>query len=65
MSIQHLVYEMGKRSLDRFPQLSEVTFSAQNRLPDTVAVSESDSLFRVFADPRPAHGVIGLTLRRQ
>ena len=65
MSIQHLVYEMGKRSLERFPQLSEISFAAQNRLPDTVAVSETDPLFRVFADPGPAHGMIGLTLRRQ
>jgi urate oxidase / 2-oxo-4-hydroxy-4-carboxy-5-ureidoimidazoline decarboxylase len=65
MSIQHLVHEMGKRLLDRFPQMREVSFEAQNRLWDTVAVSETDPLFRVFADPRPAHGVIGLTLRRQ
>jgi len=64
MSIQHLVYEMGKRVLASFPEISEVSFEAQNRLWDTVKASETDRMLRVFSDPRPAHGVIGLTLRR-
>jgi urate oxidase len=64
MSIQHLVYEMGQRLLKRFAALSEVSFEAQNRLWDTSKVSESDPRTRVFSDPKPAHGNIGLTLRR-
>jgi len=64
MSIQHLVHEMGTRILDRFPYLSEVSFQAQNRLWDTSRVSETDQTRRVFSDPKPAHGVIGLTLKR-
>jgi urate oxidase len=64
MSIQHLVYEMGQRLLARFGALSEVSFETQNRLWDTVTVSETDPKTRVYSDPRPAHGLIGLTLRR-
>jgi urate oxidase / 2-oxo-4-hydroxy-4-carboxy-5-ureidoimidazoline decarboxylase len=64
MSIQHLVYEMGSRLLARFSGMSEVTFEAENRLWDTSKVSDSDPKTRVFSDPKPAHGMIGLTLRR-
>ncbi len=62
-SIQHLVHEMGQRLLDRFPQLSQVRFEAQNRLWDTSAEA-SEGPARVFSDPKPAHGSIGLTLTR-
>jgi urate oxidase/2-oxo-4-hydroxy-4-carboxy-5-ureidoimidazoline decarboxylase len=64
MSIQHLVYEMGTRLLERFSGMSEVSFDAENRLWDTSKVSETDPKSRVFSDPKPAHGSIGLTLRR-
>jgi urate oxidase len=64
MSIQHLVYEMGTRLLQQFPGISEVSFEAQNRLWDTSKVSETDPMTKVFSDPKPAHGMIGLTLRR-
>jgi urate oxidase len=64
MSIQHLVYEMGQRLLEQFAGLSEVSFEAQNRLWDTSRVSETDPKIRVLSDPKPAHGMIGLTLRR-
>jgi urate oxidase len=64
MSIQHLVHEMGKRLLAQFDALAEVSFEAQNRLWDTSKVSEGDPMVRVFSDPKPAHGVIGLTLKR-
>ena len=63
MSIQHLVHEMGNRLLDRFPQLASVRFEAQNRLWDTSAEA-SEGPARVFSDPKPAHGSIGLTLHR-
>lgn len=64
MSIQHLVHEMGIRLLDQFDAMNEVSFAAQNRLWDTSKVSEADPTTRVFSDPKPAHGFIGLTLRR-
>jgi urate oxidase len=64
MSIQHLVHEMGIRLLEDFPALSEVSFEAQNRLWDTSKVAENDPKTRVFSDPKPAHGMIGLTLKR-
>jgi urate oxidase len=64
MSIQHLVYEMGKRLLKRFPRLAEVSFSAQNRLWDTSGESERDPRVRVFSNPKPAHGHITLRMTR-
>ena len=64
LSIQHLVHEIGERMLERWPQLSEVSFEAQNRLWDTAEISEADNRVRVFTDPRPPYGRIGLTLRR-
>jgi len=64
MSIQHLVHEMGQRLLERFPQLAEVEFEAQNRLWDTANVSETDDRVKVYCDPRPPYGAIGLTLTR-
>jgi urate oxidase len=64
MSIQHLLNEIGGVLLDRYPQAGEFSFEAQNRLWDTSAVSESDPRRRVFSDPKPAHGLIGLTVSR-
>ena len=63
-SIQHLVYEMGKRVLARFPQLAEVSFEAQNRLWDKGYASEADESIKVHTDPRPPYGHIGLTMTR-
>src|SRR5947208_1050941 len=64
MSIQHLVHEMGIRLLEQFGGMSEVSFEAQNRLWDTSKVSATEPTTKVFSDPKPAHGFIGLTLRR-
>jgi len=64
MSIQHLLNEIGGVLLDRYPQVAEFSFEAQNRLWDTSAVSETDPRRRVFSDPKPAHGLIGLTVSR-
>lgn len=63
MSIQDLLHEMGHRLLARFPQLVQVRLEAQNRLWDTSAESVEGPA-RVFSDPKPAHGSIGLTLNR-
>jgi len=64
LSIQHLVHEMGTRILARLPQLVEVSLEAQNRLWDSAEVSEEDERLKVYTDPRPPYGRIGLTLRR-
>ena len=64
MSIQHLLNEIGGVLLDRYPQVAEFSFEAQNRLWDTSIVSETDPRRRVFSDPKPAHGLIGLTVSR-
>jgi urate oxidase len=63
-SIQHLVHEMGNRILDRFPQLTSVSFAAQNRTRDPVAAREDDEKVRVYSDPFPAFGLIKLTMTR-
>lgn len=63
-SIQHLVNEMGKRILARFPQLAEVSFEAQNRTPDPAAISDTDEKVKVYTAPFAAYGLIRLTLRR-
>jgi urate oxidase / 2-oxo-4-hydroxy-4-carboxy-5-ureidoimidazoline decarboxylase len=64
LSIQHLVNEIGTRMLDRWPQLAEVSFDAQNRLWDLGGESPDDARVRTYADPRPPFGHIGLVLRR-
>lgn len=64
LSIQHLVNEIGARMLQRWPQLAEVSFDAQNRLWDVVAESADDPGRKTYADPRPPYGHIGLVLRR-
>ena len=65
LSIQHLVNEIGQQMLDRWPQLAEVSFEAQNRLWDTAVVSDEDNRVKVYCDPRPPYGRIGLVLRRE
>lgn len=63
-SIQHLVHEMGQRLLERFPQLVEIRFAAQNRTRDPFHTSESDPQVKVYSDPFPAWGNITLRLGR-
>ncbi len=65
LSIQHLVNEIGLRMLDRWPQLAEVSFDAQNRLWDLVAESSENPRVKTYSDPRPPFGNIGLILRRE
>ena len=64
-SIQHLVYEMGQRLLARFPQMSTVSFDAQNRTKDPIVISETQPQVKVYSDPFPAYGMIRLTLNRE
>jgi urate oxidase len=63
-SIQHLIHEMGIRILECFPQLEEITFEAQNRTRDLVAVSTTDEKVKVYSDPVSAYGLIKLTVNR-
>lgn len=63
-SIQHLVHEFGIRLLDRFPQLTEVGFRAENRTRDPYGESEADPRVRVYSDPFSAYGEITLRIRR-
>lgn len=63
-SIQHLIHEIGIRLLNRFPQMTEVYFEAQNRLWDTAFVSEENEKIKVYCDPRPPYGMIKLKLTR-
>jgi urate oxidase / 2-oxo-4-hydroxy-4-carboxy-5-ureidoimidazoline decarboxylase len=60
-SIQHLVHEMGVRVLERWPQLAEVSFAAENRTRDPVG---EDGPRTLYTDPFPAQGLITLTLDR-
>ena len=64
LSIQHLVNEIGNAMLSRWPHLAEVSFEAQNRLWDLSVTSETDEGVKVYCDPRPPYGRIGLVLRR-
>jgi urate oxidase len=64
LSIQHLVNEIGGRMLERWPQLAEVSFEAQNRLWDPGAERTDDPRAKTYADPRPPFGRIGLVMRR-
>jgi urate oxidase len=63
-SIQHLVHQFGLRLLDRFPQLAEVAFRAENRTRDPIAESDADPRVKVYSDPFSGFGEIRLTMRR-
>jgi urate oxidase len=63
-SIQHLVWELSGRLHERFPQLAEVSFAAQNRTREPVSERTDDPRIRVSSDPFPAFGTITLTRAR-
>jgi urate oxidase len=50
--------------LERFGSLVEVSFEAQNRTLDLAEASTLDERTKVYTDPRPPYGRIGLTMRR-
>ncbi|MFC4766730.1 factor-independent urate hydroxylase [Effusibacillus consociatus] len=64
-SIQHLIYHIGCRVLERFPQLEEVRFESQNRTWDTVVDTIPNSTGRVYTEPRPPYGFQGFSVIRQ
>jgi urate oxidase len=63
-SIQQLVWEMSERLLERFPQVAEFSFVAQNRTREPVGTRDDDERVKVSSDPFPAFGTISLTRRR-
>jgi urate oxidase/2-oxo-4-hydroxy-4-carboxy-5-ureidoimidazoline decarboxylase len=60
-SIQHLVHEMGVRVLERFGEIDNVSFRAENRLWDT---AQEDDGAAVYTDARPPFGIVTLSLER-
>ncbi len=63
-SIQHLLHEMGRRALERFPQLSDISFDALNRTRDPYGQREDNPQVKVYSDPFPAYGRLTLTMSR-
>ena len=64
-SIQHLVYELGTRILERFPALAQVSFRSENHTHDPVpGAAEADPLRKTYTSPFPAWGLITLVLDR-
>ena len=61
-SIQHLVHEMGTRALERWPQLAEISFAAENHTRDPHG---EEGTRKLYTDPFPAQGLITLTLERE
>ena len=63
-SIQHLLHEMGRRALKRFPQLAEMRFDALNRTRDPYGQRDDDPRVKVYSDPFNAYGRLTLNMRR-
>lgn len=63
-SIQHLIYHIGRRILQRFPQLAEVQFETNNRTWFTVVEDIPNSEGGVFTEPLPPYGFQGFTMTR-
>lgn len=64
-SIQQLIYQIGLRVLERFPQLSEVQFESQNRTWETVVDNIPNSAGKVYTEPRPPYGFQKFTVYRK
>ncbi|WP_020614914.1 factor-independent urate hydroxylase [Paenibacillus daejeonensis] len=63
-SIQHLIYHIGLRVLERFPQLDKVWFESNNRTWETVTEETANGHGGVFTEPRPPYGFQGFSLTR-
>lgn len=64
-SIQQLIYVIGLRVLDRFPQLAEIAFGTNNRTWDTVVEEIPNSEGRVYTEPRPPYGFQGFVVTQE
>lgn len=64
-SIQNLIYRIGKRILERFPQLVEVRFESNNRTWETVLDEiPASGEGKVFTEPRPPFGFQRFSMTR-
>lgn len=64
-SIQDLIYRIGLRVLERFPQLAEVQFLSNNRTWEPVVEEIPESKGAVYTEPRPPYGFQGFVVNRQ
>lgn len=63
-SIQELIYVMGQRILERFPQLEQISFDSENHTWDRVAVHPVYEKIKVYWEPKRAYGQLKLVLAR-
>lgn len=61
-SIQHLIYRIGLRILERFPSLAQVRFESNNRTWETIVENIPGSEGRVYTEPRPPYGFQGFSM---
>lgn len=64
-SIQNLIYNIGLRILERFPQIAEVQFESNNRTWETVVEHVPGSDGRVYTEPRPPYGFQGFSMTQE
>lgn len=64
-SIQHLVYHIGCRVLERFPQLKAVSFESNNRTWIKVVESIPNSDGKVYTEPMPPYGYQAFSVTRE
>ncbi|OZT80718.1 urate oxidase [Marinococcus halophilus] len=64
-SIQQLIYYIGRRVLERFPQLQEVSFESQNHTWDTVVEDIPGSDGKVYTEPRRPYGFQRFSVHRE
>lgn len=64
-SIQHLIYHIGCQVLDRFPQLTEVSFESNNRTWLTIVPEIDGSDGKVYTEPLPPYGFQGFSVHRE
>lgn len=64
-SIQQLIYHIGLRILERFPQLADVEFESNNRTWDTIVETIPNSKGQVFTEPRPPYGFQKFVVTRE
>jgi len=63
-SIQFLIYKIGLKVLERFPQLETVAFESNNRTWETIIDDIPGSIGKVFTEPRPPYGFQVFTVTR-
>ncbi|MCP1189291.1 factor-independent urate hydroxylase [Priestia flexa] len=64
-SIQNLIYLIGIRVLERFPQLKDVTFESQNHTWDAVVEDIPNSDGKVYTEPKPPFGFQVFTVTQE